>query len=222
MFTTAVSKKDKDWAIAIVNFCLEECIEDILLHNQYFSCKASEWWDKHINNFYEQGLTLVHGATKICVIDDNNPDWVVKLGFEPQEPGAYRTEVVNFCEKEKNFYEQACRLGLGKYFAPTYQVGEVEGIKVFVQEREEVDEMVIEDSFREWCSESDQYSYSCSYDCYYDMSDEEIVWSIYGESEETHRLNDFLEINDIGDLHSQNWGINSHSGVVLIDYSGYC
>ena len=53
------------------------------------------------------------------------------------------------------------------------------------------------------------------------MTEEDAVCAIYGSSEESYRLIDFLEKNDICDLHSANWGIKQNGDIVLIDYSGY-
>ena len=210
----AVSRQDRVWAMGVVSYLLDYGLEDIILTSQYHSYDSSCWENKYRSTFQEKGLSIHHGATKLCIMDEYNPDWVVKLGFEP----VAHEQRNNFCQIEANYFSEACARNLERFFAPIYYVGTLSKVKIFIQEKEEVDVDVIESSFRDYYI--DHYS-SSYYSEWNEMNEEEIICSVLGSSSEVYRLIDFIEENDICDLHSQNWGITKDSNIVLIDYSGY-
>jgi len=170
----------------------------------------SFWENKHRDLLDKYGITIANGVTKVCLIFDDNHDWVVKfdaIDFENEE---------EYCKLEEQHYREAVNENLGVYFAEeifvdSFPIDEDESIDVYVQEYAEPDYDRIE---RILCDYAAEYYGDATEEVY---EDADRLEAIFDDSD----LIDFCFKHHINDLHEANYGIKSDGQIVIIDYSGY-
>lgn len=187
-----------------------------------------KWYEKEEPLLQRCGIEVANGETKLVIIDSHMPQWVVKISFKDSCFNG------NYCEREADFYKKACECGLGEFFAGSYYVGEVCGFDLYAQEYAKPNEEVISESFYDYvrnnsgyCREDYEYDYEYDEDitdAVCDMNDEDRIYAIFESVVPWNTilsLVDFINENEINDLHSGNWGITIDNRVVIFDYSGY-
>ena len=117
----------------------------------------------------------------------------------------------------------------------TYEVGEINGVKFYLQEFANVDEDSTTDSFYEYASEqvekyfdrdeedehNEEHFIDEIWDFINDMDDGERVMAVFNNHKNVRKICNFIYDEGINDLHSANWGFTNDGREVIIDYSGY-
>lgn len=163
----------------------------------------------------KKGYSYENGAVKYCIFHECFGDFVVK----------FTTEAFDYCEREYTNYLAAVNAGLDYFFPYTDFLGEINGVKFFIQEYAECDNEAISsiwyDSLREDCvSEEDEDEDIINekiWNMIYDLEDDQRVLYCFGNEE---KLIDFLNEYCINDLHEGNFGYIGER-LVIIDFSGY-
>lgn len=191
-----------------------------------------DWREAHKDLLRRLNLEMMSGATKVCIVADGL-DWVIKFSFiRETHPHYVETESTeNYCEREARYFQIAQKRHLDKYLAATYEVGEIAGVKMFLQERAEPDtdkidmicQTYIEDNSLNFGIDRESYDSDEAFqeavsDSASWMEEEDRICAIVGECDE---LIDFIDEFEINDLHSGNWGTTSDGRIVIFDYSGY-
>lgn len=174
-------------------------------------------------------LSFACGASKFCVIDEES-EWVIKISFDCSYDVEGEDMEVDYCKRELYNYKKACGAGLEKYFAAIFKIGEVDGVEIYLQEKLEVNDSVEDDVNQIFCDyvhslDEDYYNEiededernSAIWEGVYDMDEGERIEAIFGYIKE---LINFIENNDINDLHCGNFGYRG-SELVIMDYSGW-
>lgn len=181
------------------------------------------WAADHEEDLEELDVELFKGETKAVIIDWNLNGWVIKIALN--RASNPRLPETNYCEVEAENFAHAVEAGVDEFFAATYEVGELDGFKIFLQAAATIDEGETEEALyefssravSEWATESDAEDEAYSY--MDEMDDEDRILALMGE-ETPESLMTFLSTYEINDLHSGNFGIiNNHW--VIIDFSGY-
>lgn len=199
----------------------------------YYDLGLCDWLEKYDGWLNKQSFEIFRGETKICIVDEENEDWVFKIGFIRKTNPKYveYNTADDYCKREANYYAEAQVVGLERYFAASFKVGECEGVEIFAQERTDNDEDLIKEYFVDYVKssynydrsafESDEdYSQALEDDAS-DLEGEERIHAVFGESEEIEELIEFIDDHEINDLHSGNWGKTKDGRIVMFDYSGY-
>lgn len=179
----------------------------------------------------DMGIRYNYGATKFVLVCEDLENWVIKLSYEVSESFIEETGIFNFCEREAENYEAACKKGLEQFFAATYKVGIVQDVNVYLQERVDPDnelfyayfEEYVDERYSECDREAENYWNMVEEDIY-DLGDEERLEAIFRQDytvEEIRELIEFCEDYDINDLHECNYGVTPDKRNVIIDFSGY-
>lgn len=202
-------EKAKEKAICLILNLIEKGIPDNLNFDN-----AHSWFEN--NELEREGYWAASGMTKLCLGHYELDDWVIKIGY---------------CDKEKDFalieyenYLKALSLNLERFFPKTIYLGEYDNKKFFLQEQAEYDEeRVLEELFDELLKENeedggDEESNDPEYiwDEVRALDDESRIWLFFSNSD----LLDFLNENNINDLHEGNFGYIGDQ-IVIIDFSGY-
>lgn len=185
------------------------------------------------------GLHFYRGETKGCIVDFDRPEWVIKVPFDRStNPRCRKNDdgtSINYCALEAEKYARACAEGIEECFAATYEVGEINGVKFYLQEFANVDEDSTTDSFYEYASKQVE-KYFCRdkededsedrfrseiWDFIYEMDDGERVMAVFNNHKNVRKICNFIYDEGINDLHSANWGFTNDGREVIIDYSGY-
>lgn len=224
-----------------VNFVLEKLSERHFFEALYFpesrydDVEVDKWIDENIDYLQSYKLTVCTGATKACIVDELNPFWVIKIGFNRSHNTYFKDRdlVIDFCEREVENYRKAEEKNLQQYFAATYLFSIIDGMYVTIQEAVEVDYGVFSDMFfdsvRSYYSKDDfnsEEEYNVAvWESAEDLDNDERIYAIFGNKDESNKdidkLVDFIEDNDINDLHSGNWGIAKDGAYVIMDFSGF-
>ena len=180
-----------------------------------------QWVDEYKNYLADHyGFNFYDGCTK-AVVTNADSKWVIKVDLD----SGWTHRGHTYCELEALNWIQILEAGFEKYFAATYFVEMVNGIEFFMQEYAENDESTYDSlCFSYYRSNSEKSEEEDEYDCYsdyWDMSDEERLYAIYGCQNNTHELVDFCWSNHINDLHCGNFGETKDGRTVIFDYSGY-
>lgn len=206
-------------------------VRDLLpygLHDAVKGFGFDDFCDNAVEYTKQNYIYFRCGASKIVIIADEL-DWVIKLSFDCSEAVDEGMEL-DYCKRELYNYNMACEKGVEKFFAEIYMVGEVDGIEVYLQEKLVAGDGVEEDVDQIFCD----YVYASDESYFDDIEDEderrsiimedtyemgvgERIEAIFGFNEE---LINFIETNDINDLHSGNFGYRG-SELVIMDYSGW-
>lgn len=207
----------KETVIANHFFTLLEQLEEGCAEFSEFFQKpdGSKWKELVWGNAgsWMDSIVLECGATKAVIIDEDY-DYVLKIPFLMESGWDY-------CQIELENYISAKQDNLEAYFAETFYLGEYEGVQCYASKKADCDDIEgrVSDEIRE---------------SYPDMSDEEFSsyidnsWTeeVVAEAMENYagddwgRLYDFLNDNNINDLHYGNVGYINGS-LVYIDFSGY-
>ena len=182
------------------------------------------------NRFFlrEKGIVTRTGETKICLLSDELPDWVIKVGYT--YPGA-DVEDRDYCSIEADNYERAVKEDVDEFFAAIYEIYEVclpeeygcnRNAVFYIQERAEPDEEKTSSTCHDFlCSCcSCKSCENCEY-CSDDGDDYDRLESLFGKTGRIDELFSFINEYDINDLHSGNFGYTKEGKVKIIDYSGY-
>lgn len=171
-----------------------------------------QWADFYQIDLHNAGYTVCWGETKLVVSANSLNNWVVKF----DRP---HTSEDSFCNIECAYYKDACEnYNVGKYLAATFYAGEVDNIKVFLQERVHPIEDQIQTSFERYCEKE-----FGSADVY-DMDEDDRLYAVYMDAaskEDLDRLIQFVFDNEINDLHEGNYGMTKDGRIVIFDYSGF-
>ena len=208
--------------------------------NHYYQLGFEDWCCVESGYFKKNyGLHFYRGETKGCIVDFNRQEWVIKVPFDySTNPMRCKNEdgtPINYCALEAEKYAKACAEGIEECFAAIYEVGEIDGVKFYLQEFANVDEDSTTDSFYEYASEqvenyfnrdeededNEELFRSEIWDFISDMDDQERVIAVFNNHKNIRKICDFIEEEDINDLHSGNWGFTNDGREVIIDYSGF-
>lgn len=240
---------DIEWATNIMNelfahnFYTALCYEEKTYphgENRYYKLGFDDWARVEGDYFRSNyGLHFYRGETKGCIVDFNRQEWVIKIPFDRStNPRLNRNEdgtSINYCALEAEKYAKACAEGIEECFAAIYEVGEISGVKFYLQEFANVDEDSTTDSFYEYASEQVE-KYFCRdkededneshfideiWDFIYEMDDEERLLAVFNGHKNIRKICNFISDEEINDLHSGNWGFTNDGREVIIDYSGY-
>lgn len=184
----------------------------------------------------KEGLEIDYcfGATQLCFIDEDNQDYVVKMGFTEKsgtsyydDDGAYYEEGYdtyseeyrhNYTELSYNIYKDAIDAGVAMFFAKVDPVGDGLWIQEYVAAREnnvsprngkvsdeEINYVVdLKDKFH-WVFDA-QWIADCLF--YYGL-------------ENFQKFMNFVKRKGINDLHQGNYGWTKDGYPRLLDYAGY-
>lgn len=193
----------------------------------YYRLQFHGWCDRNSEALEFMGVSCCSGSTKACIYSDDIDNWVIKVSFDRATDPYYVNcnQVIDFCKVEADNYAAACKCGLGRFFAATYPIKELDGVTVCVQQRVEVDPEYYEDKFREYYINAFDVEEDEGYDL--DLEVEEEVEAVFGgqlDFIEFSKLTEFINDHEINDLHEENYG--RAYGVdgeydVIIDFSGY-
>ena len=191
----------------------EEWVRKVLSSNADVSY-SDESDDCYIFSDGSCDVHIAGGASKVAFWTDES-DSVFKMGFNKLR--------CDYCGLEAEYFAEAKRLGLEDFFAGTEFVMYYNGIRIYKAERAEVsferlssdlygkleDNGMDEETIRDTIEEAD----SCC---------EFLDWLVpyYTDNDKADELFEFLNENNINDLHSGNIGYIGNR-LVLIDYSGY-
>lgn len=197
---------------------------------EYYHLGLSDWLEGHRELLRAEGISYSWGETKLCLLCDALDDWVIKLGFLRSTNPYYVKEDLDkdFCGLEAEYYIKACNNNLGEFFAATYEVGEINGVHIFLQELAQPDEDYFMDCFEEYAyqgNDRNDFDDDERYDDYIneiveDMDNDERIYAVFGE--ESDNLVDFIDMVGINDLHEANYGLTKDGRAVIFDFSGYC
>ena len=242
---------DIEWATNIMNelfahnFYTALCYEERTYphsrgENRYYKLGFDDWENAEGDYFRSNyGLHFYRGETKGCIVDFNRQEWVIKVPFDRStNPRLNRNEdgtSINYCALEAEKYAKACAEGIEECFAAIYEVGEIVGVKFYLQEFANVDEDSTTDSFYEYASEqvekyfnrdeedegNERHFIDEIWDFIYEMDDEERILAVFNGHKNIRKIRNFINDEEINDLHSGNWGFTNDGREVIIDYSGY-
>lgn len=164
--------------------------------------------------------TLCEGATKAVILSDKFfPKWVIKIPFEDC--------CLDYCGIETHFFEKAEKEGLSSMFAPTFFIGKIHGMMVYVQQRVHCD---VKENWNRECEytrqklleemSENEFDENLVMSETEDMDEIERLKFYFGGVPKLNELIDFLETNEIYDFHSGNIGF-LEGEPILFDYSGY-
>lgn len=190
---------------------------------------ASSWevYNKWYSSLDDKDISCSGGATKI-VFDEVLENWVVKINKIPNDDN-YTSE--DYCFVEAENYKKAKQCSLEEFFAETYVVNEISETTVIVQRKADVNEgetiasSAFFDSARDFyipyndeeTSEERMYNISNEAD---ELTDSERLFAIFGNSLRIQQLIDFIDENQINDLHEGNYGVINDC-IVIVDFSGF-
>ena len=208
-----------------------DIVRDLLpygLHDAVKGFGYDDFCDRAVEYATQNDISFKCGASKLVIVAEEL-GWAIKISFDCSEAVDEGMEL-DYCKRELYNYNMACKKGIEKFFAEIYMVGEVDGIEVYLQEKlmagdgveEDVDQIFYDyvyasdESYFDDIEDEDERR-SIIVEDTYEMSVGERIEAIFGFNEE---LIDFIETNDINDLHSGNFGYRG-SELVIMDYSGW-
>lgn len=210
-----LTKKDCDWCRDIINTLMDNDFKSAIsyhkIRDEFYRREIEDWKFSHENLLEDLGVNLYYGATKACLVPYDG-DWVIKVSFiRSTDPEYVRLNSLDdYCEKEAEYYEKACEADLENYFAATYYVDEINGVKVFIQEKAMNNEDEVMDSFYSYTESSfDKRDFETEddfYDAIWDevdcLEDEDRIHAMVGFEKDVCKLIRFIRENHINDLHS--------------------
>ena len=181
-------------------------------------------WIYEVEDFSD--LVLKHGCTKIVVESPKISEWVLKI------PRITKTDE-NYCETEVNNYKLACKMGLEKFFAPTFFFCNVDNIPIYIQKKVFCCEGDVSESFYLWMEKQmieERYNYETDdefddavYSASQELSLQETLRAMFEETDEWNTIDDlfcFCNRYHINDLHSGNFGYDN-GRAIIIDFSEF-
>lgn len=165
-------------------------------------------------DFFDVNIEIRTGATK-CVIVLPDNDWVLKIPFNDC--------CTEHCELEAKNYSIAVNEGYSHYMAECCYLMDYEYLPCYIMRKAEVGfDLLQDDMFSRLYEQSNDYEYATensAFNCSGDEYVEDLFRLHYG-NEAVDDLYEFLDDNEIGDLHTGNVGYVD-GRLVFIDYSGY-
>ena len=145
------------------------------------------------------------------VLVNYNEDWVIKLNFS----GLKR----NYSGQEYQNYLSAKEVNLDHYFAEVKYLGELPtGEEVYLQRRCEIDPDAVGNSFWKYLTGQCGYSEEEADNEYSELHDDDSIVAVFGEN---YKLIDFINDNEINDLHEENFGYDENYNPLIIDFAGF-
>lgn len=208
---------------------MESLVEEVPNFVHDYFCYSPDFYtlmdelDKWAN---DHEVFLCHGATRFVLVPDCG-DWVVKFDLPKAVQKGY-----HYCAREEEIFRKAQERGCAEHLAYTVYGGSIDGLDYYVQEKLQMGslvESVIQESFYSFC-ESDFNSDDFDDEDDYRASIEEATVDLVSDSyntvyavlgEEGKELGAFLCCEEIGDLHSGNWGRRSDGTLVVADFGGF-
>ena len=206
-------------------------ISKLYIPKEFGSDDENEETDS-INFVFRQLDNTTHttwGASKFIIFFDENPDEIVKIPFngvytlddEERIIGFDKYINTDYCSIEAKVYEDAVDYGLSQFFAETRFGGYTEsGTPYYISEK----------VYTMWTydrDKKDHYSEKSFKKATQTAESTELpaVWlawayEYYGDTA-VQDLLDFILIEGIGDLHSDNIGYREDGSPVLLDYSNF-
>lgn len=176
-----------------------------LYHNGYGYVAGLYKWRKNFGQaLLNEGFSFHAGETKVCIIVPSF-NWVIKVGIKPCH--------FDYCAKEAKNFQNAKEWGLSDFFAATYNIGEVRGWSIYLQEYAAPDEDAVTSALRTWTGDTHLMSDD-------GFDDEDRVRAVFGADYGSDII-DFICENRINDLHSGNFGVTRDGRIVIFDFSGY-
>ena len=200
-FAPSKEIKQYAWTLAqeLVSRALSESLDDIGFYD----------WAQNEDFLWQRKIKWFIGSSKVCFWDRFLGDWVIKVGL--------RNLSMNYAEVEYEVYLEAKKCELEQYFPITIFLGELEGIKFYLQQRAEYAPEQVHSKLIERVSELEGYdSYTLAWNVADDLETEDRVMFLF----EDERLADFILSNGINDLHEGNFGYIDGE-LVIIDFSGW-
>lgn len=154
-----------------------------------------------LEEFIERGYEVYTGLRRACFIGS---DFVLKVD----------TTSYTDCEREVKNYSLAKDANLDCYFAECDFLCEYSGVKFYIMEKCKVNSEASEEKIMDTFSNKIEAGYEAD-----DLTPHLVAFG--KDREEFHKLIDFLDDNDINDLHTGNIGVNSNGRYVFTDYAGY-
>lgn len=211
-------------------------IQDILNINipLEFGCDEDGEYTSAIEEMYDQldgSVNTTYGATKFVIF--LNDKEVVKIPFngcfwwDYKEDGLVfcNFQYSDYCAMEEEMYNKAEEAGVEQFFVSTKYYGNaVSGVPVYVSER--VYTFYDNDKVRERTNSFTENSMTKAKELkdrvYTRLHDEWIARAIeYYGYEAVEKLFDFIEEEDIRDLHTNNIGFREDGSPCILDYSSY-
>ena len=228
-----ITDEEKARALYVVKELVKANFSRALYYKgMYEDTSISDWEDENIDVLDALGISIHTGATKACIVDNHNPNWVIKISFNRNTCEYYikNNLVIDFCKKEVEYYKMAVAESLQKFFAATYFLCEIDEMYITIQESVSVDCGFFTDMFSDKVSkhysredfDSEESFNAAIWDEAEEMDNDERIYAVLGEDDdEVDKLVAFVERNDINDLHCGNWGITGDGTCVLMDFSGF-
>lgn len=174
---------------------------------------------------YRNLVRVRDGATKICLVFQDNTDFIVKWSYHCDDDNSESL-------KECHIYACAVDAGLDFFFPKTEIMGKWGDVTVIIQDK--IDYSVEDCSYdkrqyyrkiartvtnRIFCKMEKGFRISGSYDRDLDTTWGKLVISLYGK-QITKKLCEFIKEYKINDLHGANIGYKNDKPIIL-DFSGY-
>ena len=174
-----------------------------------------DWLNAHAAHIY-------HGLTKIVIDDPDLVNWVIKITL-------YSQAKVDFMKLEYRNYIKAKESGYAQFFAETVWGGEIAGCNFYLQERCYNDEDEKRSTLRDYSysisdqdpDETDEEYEDRLMDEEDDYEDEDNCRAFLGDTSIVDSLIEWLNENDINDLHMGNFGQRADGQYIIFDFSGF-
>lgn len=166
-------------------------------------------WARNEDFLRQRKIKWFIGSSKVCFWDRFLGDWVIKVGL--------RNLSMDYAEVEYEAYLKAKMYELEQYFPITIFLGELEGIKFYLQQRAECEPEQVQSKLIKRVSELEGCnSYTLAWNIADDLETEDRIMFLF----EDERLANFILSNGINDLHEGNFGY-IEGQLVIIDFSGW-
>lgn len=201
VFAPPCEIKQHAWALAqeLISRALSEFLNGVDFYD----------WARNEDFLRQREIEWFIGSSKVCFWDCFLEDWVIKVGL--------RNLSMDYAEVEYNAYLKAKKCELEQYFPITIFLGELEGVKFYLQQRAECAPEQVHSKLIERVSESEGCrSYTLAGYVVEDLEAEDRIMFLFEDA----RLANFILSNDINDLHEGNFGYVKGQ-LVIIDFSGW-
>lgn len=182
--------------------------------------RDSSNWDKLYDYSVEQTYHFLNsGLTKFVLDLDRENNFVVKIPFAGSYYG-WKNECddyrVNHCARELKDYEDLKDTEIGFLLVPTYFVGKVGELEIYIQPKVEPY------SYDQHSASQESYQIAADMDYYECTADDEDTIAAFVESfgEEAEHILCLLDDFGVRDIHSGNFGY-SDGKLLIFDYCGY-
>ena len=187
--------------------------------DSFDSCNSGRVFE----SFMDNEVWADEGVSKFVIIPKNG-DFVFKIGYDHDNEG---DEIDNGCEVENVYYQYATYDSLDMYFAATafYDfITTPAGHKIPVYVQEKVEPLCDRGSNCDGLTREEKRTMKSKVSSYYGGARLDECWikdfiDCYGE-EELECLMQFIDENNINDLHRGNIGYKNGKPIIF-DFSGY-